>query len=675
MEEEDIRIPPGFASLTSFSLKKVKNANDSQLRGEEEEEEAEKTSSQIGSVRSVFNADLYKRSATKNRSWIVDDRVGEEPKYDSENDFECLYSRGYLPDGVIRGCPSCANCLKVVARWQPEESGVPLLEEAPVFCPTEEEFKDTLNYVESIRSVVENYGVCRIVPPKSWEPPNLIEKKKTWDTSKFFTHIQRIDELGDMFLKKSLHRAHLKMRHKRKRSSVKNLVSGSWKGHYVVDCQSEIFQSESGPEFTLQGFKDYADNFKKQYFSERNVDIDPNVSSPPLNKTFRPSIRNIEVEYWRIIEKPNEKVEVLHAANVDAEIFRSGSPAKHNGQKMPKNPVDIQSGWNLNNTSMLQGSLLRYDACDTSSMLHPQLSIGMCFSSTFWKIEKHHLYSLCYMHLGAPRIWYVIPQQYCFKFEEIVKKHIPESSKHPWLLLNIATQISLSTLISEGIPVYRCLQHPKEFVLVLPGSYYSQLDSGFNCSEAVNFAPFDWLPHGQLAVERYSEFHRKTAISYDKLLFGAAGEAIKSLAKRLFVKDCSDNLQWSSVCGKDGTLTKAIKARVKSEGMRQKYLCITLQTQVMGEDFDTSTKRECVTCYYDLHLSAVGCSCSPDKYTCLRHVKLLCSCEWSSKCFFYRYDMSELDIMVEALEGKESALNKWAKEKLGLTLHSYVSEN
>nr|GLL30743.1 putative lysine-specific demethylase JMJ16 isoform X1 [Ipomoea trifida] len=658
------RVPPGFVSLTSFSLEKAENGEDSMLH----EKEAQKSSGQIDSTPGTVNVDLLKVSARRNRSWIVEDHTEHlEKGYDTGDDVESLSSRAFLPKGVIRGCPSCANCQKVVARWRAEESCMPLLEEAPVFHPTEEEFEDTLNYVASILPRVEHYGVCRIVPPTSWEPPSLIEEKATWETSKFVTQIQQIDELGDLFLRKRFHRAHLEMRNKRRisSSSVQELCDDYRNEPDGVDCLSDIFEFESGPEFTLQTFNNYADDFKSQYFSKRDVAIDSSAYTEP-------SIQSIEGEYWRIIEKPTDKLEVLRGAgvNIDASVHRNELPVKLSRLNMPKNPLYVKSGWNLTNTSMLQGSLLRYDSCSTSSISYPQVTVGMCFSSNFWRIEEHHLYSLCYMHLGAPKMWYVIPQQYCFKFEEIVKKRYPELSEHPWLLLNIATQISPSTLISEGIPVYRCVQYPKEFVIVLPGSYHSEFDCGFNCSEMVNFAPFDWLPYGQLAVEQYSELRRKTSISYDKLLLRAVGEAIEALWKDSFMKEPSNNLQWKRVCGKDGILTKALKARVKSEGMRQNYLCNTFQTQVMEKDFDANTKRECVICYYDLHLSAVGCECSPGRYTCLRHAKLLCSCAWSSRFLLYRYEMSELKTMVEALEGKLSAVHRWGKEKLGLTLHS-----
>ncbi|PHU18179.1 Peroxidase 14 [Capsicum chinense] len=47
----------------------------------------------------------------------------------------------------------------------------------------------------------------------------------------------------------------------------------------------------------------------------------------------------------------------------------------------------------------------------------------------------------------------------------------------------------------------------------------------------VNFAPFDWLPHGQNAVALYRKLDRKISISYDKLLLEATAEPIRSLGE------------------------------------------------------------------------------------------------------------------------------------------------
>lgn len=120
--------------------------------------------------------------------------------------------------------------------------------------------------------------------------------------------------------------------------------------------------------------------------------------------------------------------------------------------------------------------------------------------------------------------------------------------------------MSPSIFKSEDVPVYRCVQHPREFVLTFPRAYHAGFNSGFNCAEAVNIAPIDWLSYGQRAVELYHEQGRSTTLSHDKLLLGAAREAVRAHWElQLLRKDTFNNLRWKDVTGKNGILTQALK--------------------------------------------------------------------------------------------------------------------
>jgi [histone H3]-trimethyl-L-lysine4 demethylase len=44
------------------------------------------------------------------------------------------------------------------------------LQEAPTFRPTEEEFRDPMEYMRKITPEGSIYGICRIIPPEGWDP-------------------------------------------------------------------------------------------------------------------------------------------------------------------------------------------------------------------------------------------------------------------------------------------------------------------------------------------------------------------------------------------------------------------------------------------------------------------------------------------------------------------------
>ncbi|CAA0832183.1 Putative lysine-specific demethylase JMJ16 [Striga hermonthica] len=610
--EEDLAVPPGFVSLTSFTLKRKfmgRKADDLM---------AVDKKSRAGSVDTPLrNIEIEKFKASfRQRPWICYDQFKNFQETD-RNDVSSPPQKDSvsvrLPEGTIWGCANCHDCVKVTARWQRNESSLPSLSDAPIFYPTREEFKDTLKYIAKIRPTAENYGVCRIVPP----PSSLLEETKTWCGSKFTTHFQKIDGLQNLYANKKL---------------------------------SEF---EQGPEFTLESFKKCANDFKAQYF--RKYGKGPLVSAI------------IEGEYWRIIEKPNVEVKVLCG-----EFSSSTNTTK----EVAKYDEYEKSEWNLNNIPKLPGSLLPFGCYKTSSaVLVPQLFIGMCFASQCWRTEDHHLYSISYLHSGEPKVCYGIPFEYTFKFVEVLKKLHPELAKHPDFPHKLVPQLPLSVLVSEGIPVYHCVQNPMEFVVTFPGAFHTEFSCGFNLAETVRFAPFDWLPHGLKIVELYAGKCFKTSISQDKLLIGAAKEAVNAQWESFALKNKTvQNQMWISASGKNGILTNAVKERVRDERVRWKYLCNMAQSSAF-DGLDATSKVDCTICSYDLYLSAVKCSCCPNKYACLRHSKQLCSCPWTSKRFFFRYEIAELDLLVEALEGNLKAIHSWVKQKAQPDSGIKISEN
>ncbi|WOL12938.1 hypothetical protein Cni_G21707 [Canna indica] len=651
-------VPPGFSSLTSFTLKRV----------EEDVMASTDASSGLCTL-----PDEKPRKSLQYSPWVnYRDFINCTDKESDSQYFEQdVPSNSCLPKGVLRGCSECETCQKVTARWRPKDASKITLDEAPVFHPSEEEFKNTLEYIASIRPNAEQYGICRIVPPASWRPTCLLEEKNVWENSIFNTRIQQVHKLQNRNSSK-IKRNHSDMR--RKKQKLLKMTGNSndimlEAHHFRYHYSSESFGFEPGPDFTLESFQKYADGFKEQYF-QTNVGFDITC------RQKEPSVENIEGEYWRIVEKPTEEIEVLYGADLDTSDFGSGFPkASSFSQNLEFEDQHFRSGWNLNNLAQLPGSLLSFESGKIPGILVPWLYTGMCFSSFCWHVEDHHLYSLNYLHCGAPKIWYGVPGKDALKFEDAMKKYLPDLfDEQPDLLHNLVTQFSPSLLTLEGVPVYRCVQYSGEFVLTFPRAYHSGFSCGFNCAEAVNVAPLDWLPHGQNVVELYREQARKISISHDKLLLGAAREAVRDMWNESFLREnTSGNSRWINFCRSDGIFVKALEARIEMERIRREYLCSS-QSQKMDGGFDVKNERECFLCHYDLHLSAASCPCSPDRFACMIHAKDLCSCSWSTRTFLFRYDISELSTLLDALSGKLSAIHKWGNFDLGLSLSSYISK-
>ncbi|KAF5027776.1 hypothetical protein F66182_107 [Fusarium sp. NRRL 66182] len=153
--------------------------------------------------------------------------------------------------------------------------------------------------------------------------------------------------------------------------------------------------------------------------------------------------------------------------------------------------------WNLNKLP----NLLDVLGTKVPGVNTAYLYLGMWKATFAWHLEDVDLYSINYLHFGAPKQWYSISQADIRRFEAAMKNVWPTDAKScDQFLRHKGFLISPQYLKSHyNITVNKCVSYPGEFVVTYPYGYHSGYNLGYNCAEAVNFALDSWLDIGKIA--------------------------------------------------------------------------------------------------------------------------------------------------------------------------------
>lgn len=129
------------------------------------------------------------------------------------------------------------------------------------------------------------------------------------------------------------------------------------------------------------------------------------------------------------------------------------------------------------------------------------LYLGMWKATFAWHLEDVDLYSINYIHFGAPKQWYSISQEDARRFEAAMKNIWPRDAKNCDQFLRHKTYLISPAQLEKqyNIKVNRLVHYEGEFVITYPYGYHSGYNLGYNCAESVNFANEAWLNYGRIA--------------------------------------------------------------------------------------------------------------------------------------------------------------------------------
>lgn len=185
---------------------------------------------------------------------------------------------------------------------------------------------------------------------------------------------------------------------------------------------------------------------------------------------------NIEKKFWKSIGMARSS---WYGADLAGSLFAD-----------PKTP------WNVAHLpNLLQRIKDRLPGVNT-----PYLYFGMWRAAFSWHVEDMDLFSINYIHFGAPKFWYAVPQADADRFESVTRSYFPnDANTCDQFMRHKSCTLSPTKLAQEGIRVNKLVQHQNEFVITFPRGYHSGFNMGFNCAESVNFALPYWVEIGKKA--------------------------------------------------------------------------------------------------------------------------------------------------------------------------------
>lgn len=278
----------------------------------------------------------------------------------------------------------------------------------------------------------------------------------------------------------------------------------------------------------------------------------------------------LETAYWKSLMFNNP----LYGADMPGSLFDENITTSWNVAKLP-NLLDVIG-------QKVPGVNTAY------------LYLGMWKATFAWHLEDVDLYSINYIHFGAPKQWYSISQEDAPRFEQAMRSIWTSDAKNCDQFLRHKTYLVSPSLLKSqyGITVNRLVHYEGEFVITYPYGYHSGYNIGYNCAESVNFATEKWLDYGRIAKKCNCESD-SVWIDVDEIERKLRGEATPEYDD--YDSDLDD------VEGASDLLTPPRSVPDKaSRGRKRKFDGVAAKSKRLRVNPDVPRKIPCVLCPNDL---------------------------------------------------------------------------
>ncbi|KAI0315423.1 JmjC domain, hydroxylase-domain-containing protein [Amylostereum chailletii] len=427
----------------------------------------------------------------------------------------------------------------------------------PVFKPTMEEFQDFEGYMNRIEPWGARSGIVKVIPPKEWKDslPALndkladvrlnhpIEQHMLGRTGLF--RAQNMEKQRNMSVREwaelcnhpdmrapgvddfALHHASRPDAPRGRRGRKKAEKADTPADDAVIKVEDDAQASLASPPHTIS----------TPITPARQLDgsVDPDQpSTPPEDpkeeeeedkpkaKGKRKGLTRAEKEA-RLAERASKDGAFLETFDPDSDwlpdnttpfdytpefchelerkFWRTcgfGKPAWYGADMAGSLFTDATTAWNVAHLPSLLKRIIPKSREHLPGVNTPYLYFGMWRATFAWHVEDMDLFSINYIHFGAGKFWYAIPQQRAGPFENIMRGFFPES-RCPQFLRHKSFLASPDVLKKFSCKPNTLVQQAGEFVITYPRGYHAGFNLGFNCAESVNFALDSWLELGRKA--------------------------------------------------------------------------------------------------------------------------------------------------------------------------------
>ncbi|TXT11054.1 hypothetical protein VHUM_01805 [Vanrija humicola] len=219
-------------------------------------------------------------------------------------------------------------------------------------------------------------------------------------------------------------------------------------------------------------------------------------AEPPVNPFYEATDLHND---WLPRDAAHEDFTVQGCANLERKFWRTlgqGSNSWYGADLAGSLFAEEDYPWNVANLPNLLNKLPE----KLPGVNSPYLYFGMWRAAFSWHVEDMDLFSINYIHFGAPKFWYAVPQVDAERFESVTKSYFPnDANTCDQFMRHKSCTLSATKLHSSGIRVNKLVQYQNEFVITFPRGYHAGFNVGFNCAESVNFALPCWLELGKKA--------------------------------------------------------------------------------------------------------------------------------------------------------------------------------